>query len=187
MHPRGHISHVHSTASKYPFCSCRNNAVGTQNVHQTTESFTWTSLSSSAAKAKENFLALCTWIRWMEKGLLPIMKLRSPYKEKSRTSLTKEVHGSGTSFCTLMELVICQIWRSTLTFELTKMLFQTVRGGVGPFFMDLSTTLFLENVEESMSIEQFSNGNICTNISGFFATEHSSQSTVKKPNQTTFS
>lgn len=68
MHPRGHISHVHCTASKYPCYSCSNNALGMQNVHGKMESFTWASLSSSAAKVKKNLLALWTRVRWVEKG-----------------------------------------------------------------------------------------------------------------------
>lgn len=181
MHPRGHISHVHSTASKYPFYSCRNNAVGTQNVNQTTESFTWASLSSSAAKAKENLLALWTWIRWIEKGLLPILKLRSPYKEKSRTSLTKQVHRSGTLFLYADGTGnMSNLKKHSHFWTNTKKLFQTVRGGVGPFFMDLSTTLFPRKcgggcvhwaIFQWQYLHKYSRG--------FFATEHSSQSTVK--------
>lgn len=127
-HPRGRISHVHSTASKYPFHSCSNNALGVQNVHQTTESFTWASLSSSAVKTKENLLALWIRVRWMEKGLLPIMKLRSPYKEKSRTDLTKQVHDRETLFLYTDETGSISNQRNTLTSELTQKIVSECQG-----------------------------------------------------------
>lgn len=103
MCPGGHIYHVHSTASKYPFYSCNDNALGVENVNQTTESPSpGASLGSSChhllQEQRRFLLALWTGVRWMEKGLLPSMKLRSPYKEKSRTNLTKRVHASGTLF-----------------------------------------------------------------------------------------
>lgn len=103
MCPKGHIYHVHATASKYPFYSCSDNAFGVENVNQITESPSpGPSLGSSChhllQKQRRFLLALWTGVRWMEKGLLPSMKLRSPYKEKSRTSLTKRVHASGSLF-----------------------------------------------------------------------------------------
>lgn len=64
----------------------------------------------------------------MEKGLLPITKLRSPYKEKSRTDLTKQVHDRETLFLYTDETGSISNQRNTLTSELTQKIVSECQG-----------------------------------------------------------
>lgn len=58
-----------------------------------------TSPGSSYHHLQRRFLlALWTGVRRLEEGLLPSMKPRSHYKEKSKANLTKWVHANGTLF-----------------------------------------------------------------------------------------